>query len=132
MHMSILAWLPSNLRRIEEIEMMRLKKYPYRIAGTITFSGEVPVSVLTKICERIEQKNPENWMDLHVRGAGDNGSHHVSFHYILPDGKNRTRKSFEAQFIGAFRDKFGVRPHVKGRVPYGCKSWSMSTNVVVI
>ncbi|MCB9810352.1 hypothetical protein H6781_02030 [Candidatus Nomurabacteria bacterium] len=112
--------------------MKKRKSHPYRIAGTITFSGEVSVNKLIDVCEFVKRLDPENWIDLHVRGAGDNGSHHVSFHYLLPDGENKTRKSFEALFLGFFREKFGVRPHVKGRVPYGCKSWSMSTFVVVI
>ncbi len=107
----------------------------HRVAGTITFDSSISVERLSAVAVGLKQHNPERWVDLHIRGAGDDGTHHLAFHYILEDSRKKTHKQAVSRLLQYLRDQFGARPKLEGQkeaVPHGVKRWSISTLVVLI
>lgn len=101
------------------------------IAGTVKFAPSVPVERLVGFVNDMKSKDPERWVDLHIRGAGDdNGTHYIAFHYILTDRQKKTQKKAALSLIQYFRDQLGTRPKQgmkSDNVPLGVMGWSIST-----
>ena len=98
-----------------------------RIAGTIIFDGSIPLKKLEYLITNIKSYGePNRWVDLHIRGAGDNGSHCLVFHYILENGKKKTHNRMSQKIIDYLKTELGVRLG-NSKVPTGVKSWSIST-----
>lgn len=116
--------------------MTALLNRDYRFAGTIKFNISVSIEKLADIITEMKAKSPERWVDLHIRGAGDDGTHYIAFHYILEDGKKKTYKKAGNNLIQYLRERLGTSPKVKGQKadsrPMGVIGWSISLVKVVI
>jgi hypothetical protein len=97
-----------------------------KAAGTIKFNTSVSVYQLLGFILELKQADPE--YQLHVRGAGDDGTHYIAFEHVLPDPSKETHDKVVDHFLQYFRVKLGVYPH-KPSVPQGTKGWSIS-NVI--
>ncbi len=105
------------------------------VAGTIKFLATVSVERLSGFISDMKQENPDRWVDLHIRSAGDDGMNYIAFHYILPDGRKKTHTKAVNRLLQYLRDQLGTRPETHGHedpVPVGVKGWSISTVKVVI
>lgn len=104
------------------------------IAGTVRFKASVPFERLAIFVTDMKAQSPERWVDLHVRKAGDDGTHYIGFHYILDDGQEMTHRKAVHKLLQYLRDQLGSRK-VTGRrpdpVPTGVIGWSISTVEVV-
>ncbi|MBX9906281.1 hypothetical protein K2X96_00080 [Patescibacteria group bacterium] len=105
-----------------------------RVAGTVKFNASVPIEKLVGFITHIKADNTERWFDLHIRGAGDDGTHYIAFHYILPDGKKKTQTKMVNKLLQYLRDELGTHPK-KGKnpalIPRGVIGWSIGTVKVV-
>lgn len=102
----------------------------FRVAGSIKFHATVPVEKLAQFIADMKTVNPERWLDLHVRGAGDDGMHYLTFHYILPDGEKKTHRKVINRILQYLRDHLGTYPKQGKKsdlVPRGVKAWSIAT-----
>lgn len=116
-------------------ERMAVSNCDNHVAGTVKFDRAVPVELLLVLIVQMKSKNPERWVDLHVRGAGSDGTHYIAFHYILPDGKKKTHKKAMNALLQFFRDQLGTRPMKKKKpdpIPLGVMGWSVSTVRAVV
>lgn len=107
----------------------------HRIAGTVKFDASVPIEKLVDFIIEMKSKTPERWVDLHIRGAGNDGIHYIAFHYILPDGEMKTHKKVVNSLLQYLRNKLGTRPKQGKKadlVPQGVMGWSISTVKVMI
>lgn len=98
-------------------------------AGTVKFDRSVSVGELSELTAEMKRHNPDRWIDLHIRSAGDDGTHYIAFHYILPDVKKKTYKRAVNRLIQFLRDRLGSRPKRNGKknsVPNGVVGWSIS------
>jgi hypothetical protein len=106
-----------------------------RIAGTVKFDATVSIGTLAGFIIEMKSKSPDRWFDLHIRGAGGDGTHYIGFHYILADGEKTTHKQAVQKFLQYLREKLGTRPK-QGKnsdtVPLGVMGWSISTVEVMI
>lgn len=101
----------------------------HRIAGTVKFDASVLQEKLRDFIEQMKSSNPECWVDLHVRGAGNDGTHYIAFHYILPDGKKKTYKKAVNRLLQYLCDRLGEKEHCQkpGKmIPRGVMGWSIS------
>lgn len=115
--------------------MTALLNHDHRVAGTVKFDPSIPVEKLADFISEMKSKNPERWVDLHIRGAGDDGTHYIAFHYILPDGRKKTHNRVIHRLLQYLRDQLGSRPKQDKKselVPQGVMGWSISTVKVVI
>jgi len=115
--------------------MTALLNRDHRVAGTVKFDTSVPIEKLADFISEMKSKNPERWVDLHIRGAGDDGTHYIAFHYILQDGKKKTHKKAVQSLLQYLRDRLGSRPKQGKKsdpVPRGVMGWSISTVKVMI
>lgn len=115
--------------------MTVLLNHDHRIAGTVKFDASVPIKKLTDFIIEMKSKTPARWVDLHIRGAGDDGTHYIAFHYTLTDGKKKTHAKAVNSFLQYLRDQLGTRPKQGKKadpVPRGVMGWSISTVKVVI
>lgn len=116
-------------------KMTALLNHDHRVAGTVKFDPSIPVEKLADFISEMKSKNPERWVDLHIRGAGDDGTHYIAFHYILPDGRKKTHNRVIHRLLQYLRDQLGSRPKQDKKselVPQGVMGWSISTVKVVI
>lgn len=115
--------------------MTVLLNHDHRVAGTVKFDASVPVEKLSNFIKEMKSRKPDRWVDLHIRGAGDDGTHYIAFHYILPDGAKKTHTKAVNSLLQYLRDQLGTRPK-KGKksdsIPQGVMGWSISTVKVVI
>jgi len=115
--------------------MTALLNHDHRVAGTLKFDTSVPIEKLADFISEMKSRTPERWVDLHIRGAGDDGTHYIAFHYILPDGTKKTHTKAVNSLLQYLRDQLGTRPK-KGKkadpVPRGVMGWSISTVEVII
>lgn len=115
--------------------MTALLNHDHRVAGTVKFDASVPIEKLAHFITEMKSKTPERWVDLHIRGAGDDGTHYIAFHYTLPDGEKKTQTKAVNGFLEYLRDQLGTRPKQGKKadpVPRGVMGWSISTVQVVI
>lgn len=115
--------------------MTALLNHDHRVAGTVKFNASVSVEKLADFVSVMKSHTPERWVDLHIRGAGDDGAHYIAFHYILKDGEKKTHKKAVNSLLQYLRDQLGTSPR-KGKksdsVPQGVVGWSISTVMVMI
>jgi len=110
--------------------MTALFSTDHRVAGTVKFDASVPEEKLKGFIVEMKSNNPERWVDLHIRGAGDDGTHYIAFHYLLPDGKKKTHKKAVHRLLQYLRDQLGEQEHCSkpGKmIPCGVMGWSIST-----
>ncbi len=115
--------------------MTALLNNDHRAAGTVKFDASVSIEKLADFITEMKSKTPERWADLHIRGAGDDGTHYIAFHYILPDGERKTHTKAVNGFLQYLRDQLGTRPKQGKKadpVPRGVMGWSISTVKVMI
>jgi hypothetical protein len=117
---------PPCLREIP----MKVPSQSYRIAGTVKFDASVPVEKLITFVNALRSQDPDRWVDIYVRPAGDSGCHYIGIHYILTDGRKKTEWNMLRNFLQYFCDQLGTRPNTKSvadhPVAQGLKSWSFS------
>jgi hypothetical protein len=115
--------------------MTTLLNCGHRVAGTVKFDTSVSIEKLANFILDMKSNKPERWVDLHIRGAGGDGTHYIAFHYILPDGEKKTHKKAVNSLLQYLRDQLGTRPKQEkksDRVPLGVMGWSISTVDVMI
>lgn len=100
-----------------------------RFAGTIKFERGFPLEKLVEIVRELRQHRPSQWVDLHIRGAGDE-NRYIAFHIILKEGEKEKKAGH--RLIGFLKDQLGTRAGTKGKVPTGVTGWSMSTVQLVV
>jgi len=103
----------------------------HRIAGTVKFDKSVPVAKLATFIAELKARSPERWVDIHVRPAGDSGTHYIAVHYILADGRRKTEWKAIQSFLEYFCAQLGTR-HKAGEkaehpIANGMMSWSLAT-----
>ena len=114
---------------ITETEMSSLAPYlklEQRVAGTIRFQKEVPPWVLIEIANKFKDKDPDQWVDLHIRSAGRDGSNLIAFHVLLKDGEEKTRNRFGHRLIQILRDRLGTVDFRPEGHPRGVDWWSFA------
>lgn len=101
----------------------------HRCAGSIKFDSTVPVETLCVLIMDLKALNPEPWVDIHVRGAGDDGSHYIGFHYKLKDGNFDTQGRMVYQLLQFLRERLGTVPRLTlgDPRPKGVIGWSIAT-----
>ncbi len=107
----------------------------HSVAGTVKFDTSVPIEKLTDFIIEMKSRNPEKWVDLHIRSAGKKGAHYIAFHYLLTDGRKRTHDKVINGLIQYLCDQLGTRPKQgkeTGDVPQGVVGWSISNVKVMI
>lgn len=115
--------------------MTALLNTEHRIAGTVKFHATVSVEKLSGFISDMKQRNPECWVDLHIREAGKKGMHYIAFHYILADNKPKTSVKAIMSLLQYLRDKLGTSPKQgtgSDLIPLGVKGWSISTVKVMV
>lgn len=95
-----------------------------KVAGSIKFNASVPVARLIDFLQELKKADP--LFNMHLRGAGDDGTHYIAFEYVLPNDSRETHDKVVDHFLQFFRDKLGVSP-TKPSVPLGSRGWSIST-----
>lgn len=101
----------------------------HRCAGSIKFDSSIPVETLCVLIMDLKSMNRYPWVDLHVRGAGDDGTHYIGFHYKLQDGTKRSMDEMVHRIMQFLRDRLGTQPrHGRGEPrPMGVIGWSIAT-----
>ena len=74
------------------------------IAGTVKFDASIPIDKLISFIVEMRSDKPEQWVDLHVRGAGDDGTHYIAFHYIMSDGSKKTHEKTVQKLLQYLED----------------------------
>ena len=99
-----------------------------RVAGSIKFAASVPLERLKALAEGIEALgNPNQWVDLHIRMAGDDGTHYIGMHYILDDPSKETRDKADKKLFNYLRGELGTDPN--GR-PKSVQGWSLGSVLI--
>ena len=114
--------------------MTALLNYDHRAAGTVKFDASISVEQLAGFLAELKSRNPDRWVDLHVRGAGRNGLHYIAFHYILSDGRKSTYDKAVHKLTQFLGERLGWREDSKRpdqKVPNGVMGWSISDVKVV-
>ncbi len=115
--------------------MTALLNNDHRVAGTVKFDASVSIEKLADFVSEMKSRTPERWVDLHIRGAGGDGTHYIAFHYLLPDGEKKTHTKAVNSLLQYLRDQLGTRPKQGKKadpVPQGVMGWSISTVKVMI
>ena len=108
--------------------MQVLSENDGRVAGSIKFESSVPLSRLKEIAKGIEALgNLNQWVDLHIRMAGDDGTHYIGLHYILDDLSKETRNMADKKLFKYLRDELGTKSD--GR-PMCVQGWSLGSVLI--
>jgi FAD/FMN-containing dehydrogenase len=111
-----------------EKTMLVLSENNGRVAGTIKFDASVPLSRLKEIAEGIEALgNPDQWVDLHIRMAGDDGTHYIGLHYVLDDPSKETRDAADKKLFKYLRDELGTKSDGRPKSVHG---WSLGSVLI--
>jgi hypothetical protein len=101
----------------------------YRMAGHIRFDDETSEDLLKVLLNGIKTLAPEEtWVDLHIRSAGDDGTHYIHLCRRLKDGERDTQRRAVHKILQFLKGKLGEKP--LGGIKQVC-GWSISTVIAI-
>ncbi len=100
----------------------------YSRAGSYKFKRGVSVHDLEKIMTILWEKTPHDfWLDLHVRSAGDDGTHYLAFHIIGTINKATSSEMASNAVDTMMREVMSEVLGTKRGRAKGLMGWSVST-----
>ena len=98
------------------------------MAGHVHFDAETPNELLKELLGDIKALRPEaSWIDLHLRSAGDDGTHYIHLCCKLKDGERLTQRQAVFKIIQLLKNELGTVQGRTGENPKFVRGWSIST-----